>query len=122
MTEPQLSTMDKSSNVEDDPSGWTWHGDPANGDADEPTVDVPAGLLRQAIELLGLCDDLINHPGHDTIDDRIRTVINRHQPSGAATLRWFHHSLGAAAADLQELLDDTGIIVEAEIRGRPGHR
>ncbi len=86
---------------------------------EEPAVDVPAGLLGQTIELLDLCDELFNRPGSRHVDAHISAVINRYQPTAAATLRWFHDGLGITATDLQQLLDDRGIIVEPTLRGRP---
>lgn len=86
---------------------------------EEPVVDVPAGLLGQAIELLDLCDELFNRPGSRHLDAHVGAVINRYQRTGVATLRWFHNGLGITATDLQELLDDRGIIVEPTLRGRP---
>jgi hypothetical protein len=85
----------------------------------EPVVGVPAGLLGQAIELLDLCDELCNRPGTRHLDAHISAVINRYQRANVVTLRWFHVGLGATAHGLQELLDDTGVIVEPTLRGRP---
>jgi hypothetical protein len=93
--------------------------DPTNHGCEEPWVGVPAGLLGRAIELLDVCDELLNRPGHKLIDAQIKAVINRYQPTKVDILRWFHHGLAATAADLQELLDDSYIIVDPTLRGRP---
>jgi hypothetical protein len=85
----------------------------------EPIVDVPAGLLGTAIELLDLCDELFNRPGSNAIDAQITAVIRRYQQPDAATLRWFHDSLVTTAHRLQQLLDDSGIIVEPALHTRP---
>jgi hypothetical protein len=54
--------------------------DPAEcGLCDEPMVEAPAGLLGQAIELLDLCDELLNQPGHNLIDAQVRAVISRYR-------------------------------------------
>jgi hypothetical protein len=86
-------------------------------DDEEPNVDVRAGLLGDAIELLELCDELINHPGHDRIDARLRqlSVPPRHSVTG---VRWPHEALAATASELQSILADAGIIVEPTLRGR----
>jgi hypothetical protein len=87
---------------------------------DEPFVAVPAGLLGQAIELLELCDQLLNHPGHHLIDARAQAVINRYgTPPSATAVRWFHDSLAATAGDLQDHLDAQGIVVDPTLRNRP---
>lgn len=85
----------------------------------EPVVDVPAGLLGTAIELLDLCDELVNRPGSNVTDTRISAVIGRYQRATTGILRWFHDGLGVTAFELQQLLDDRGIIVEPTLRGRP---
>lgn len=82
-------------------------------------VDVPAGLLGQAIEPLDLCDELLNRPGHRLIDAKVSAVISRYRRANAETLRWFHDGLGITAAELRELLDDRGIAVDPTLRGRP---
>jgi hypothetical protein len=87
--------------------------------AAEPLVDVPAGLLATAIELLDLCDELLNHPGSNTTDAKVAVVINRYQRATANILRWFHDGLCITTYELQELLDDRGIIVEPTLRDRP---
>jgi hypothetical protein len=100
-----------------------WPPDPypaEHGLYDEPTVQVPVGLLGQAIELLDLCDELLNHPGHTLIDAHVRTVVNRYHTT-PHTLRWLYDGLGATAGDLQDLLDTMGIIVDPTLRGRPTH-
>jgi hypothetical protein len=86
---------------------------------EEPMVDVPAGLLGQAIELLDLCDELCNRPGHQFVDTRVSAMIGRYQRANTQILRWFHDTLGATATGLQELLDDRGITVDPTLRGRP---
>jgi hypothetical protein len=86
----------------------------------EPMVDVPAGLLGTAIELLDLCDELVNRPGSSITDAWTSAVIGHYQRATTTTiLRWFHDSLGVTAFELQQLLDDRGIIVEPTLRGRP---
>jgi hypothetical protein len=85
----------------------------------EPVVDVPAGILGQAIELLDLCDELFNRPGNKLTDIQISAVIGRYQRANTEILRWFHDSLGSTATGLQELLDDRGITVDLTLRGRP---
>jgi hypothetical protein len=87
--------------------------------AAEPLVDVPAGLLATAIELLDLCDELLNHPGSNTTDAKVAAVINRYQRATTTILRWFHDGPCITTYELQELLDDRGIIVEPTLRGRP---
>lgn len=66
----------------------------ANGD--EPYVEVPAGLLGRAIELLEYCNELINHP------DR--------RP--AVGTRWVHENFATTAIEMQHLLDSAGFVVE----------
>jgi hypothetical protein len=86
----------------------------------EPVVDVPAGLIGTAIELLDLCDELFNRPGSNALDTRIAALIGRDQRADSATLRWFHDGLGTTAWRLHELLEDQGIVVEPELHGRHG--
>lgn len=94
--------------------------DPAgHGVDDEPIVEVPAGLIGWAAELLDLCDELLNRPGHNHIDARIRAMIRRYQPADTAALRQFHDGLAIAAHDLQQLLDDRNIVIDSAIAGRP---
>ncbi|HZM76824.1 MAG TPA: hypothetical protein VFC19_13910 [Candidatus Limnocylindrales bacterium] len=90
----------------------------------EPIVGVPAGLLATAIELLDLCDELINRPGSNALDAKVATVIRRYQRADLATLRWFHDGLRITAWRMQELLDNCGIVVDPELRHRaaPHHR
>jgi hypothetical protein len=75
----------------------------ANGE--EPYVEVPAGLLGRAVELLEFCDELINYP-------------NRRSAVG---IRSAQESLAATATELQHVLDSAGIVVEPTLRFRP-HR
>jgi hypothetical protein len=101
---------------------WPSDHDPTeHGLCDEPNVEVPAGLLGQAIELLDLCDELLNQPGHDLIDAQVHVVTNRYRHTDPDTLRWFYDGLAATANDLQNLLDTMGIIVDPILRGRPHH-
>ena len=86
----------------------------------EPTLDVPAGLIGTAIELLDLCDELFNRPGSKTLDARVAAVIGRYQCADVAALRWFHDGLGITAGRLHELLEDDGIVIEPELHGRHG--
>jgi hypothetical protein len=86
----------------------------------EPMVDVPAGLIGTAIELLDLCDELFNRPGSNALDTRVAAVIGRHQRADIATLRWFHDGLCITARRLHELLEDQSIVVEPELHGRHG--
>jgi hypothetical protein len=87
---------------------------------EEPHVDVPAGLLGRAIELLDLLDELLNRPGHDCIDAHLRDLVARDEHTiGATTTRWAHEALPATADELQTLLDITGIVVEPTLRHRP---
>jgi hypothetical protein len=92
-----------------------------HGPGDEPLLEVPAGLLGQAIELLDICDELLNHPGPDLTDSQVGAVIGRYRHPASEMLRWFHDGLGATAADLQDLLDAAGVIVDLTLRGRPAH-
>jgi hypothetical protein len=84
---------------------------------EEPYVDVRVGLLGNAIELLELCDELVNHPGHSRIDARLRQIAGpcRHDISG---IRWPHEAFAATANELQTILDTAGIIVEPTLHLR----
>jgi hypothetical protein len=107
----------------EDTSADQWPSDQGPADyglGDEPRVDVPAGLLGQAVELLDLCDELLNRPGHRLLDAKVSAVISRYQRANAETLRWFHDGLAITAAELHELLHDRGITVDPTLRGRPG--
>jgi hypothetical protein len=86
----------------------------------EPVVDVPAGLIGTAIELLDLCDEVFNHPGSNALDTKVAAIIGRYQHADVATLRWFHDGLAITAGHLCELLEDQGIVVEPELHGRHG--
>src|SRR4051812_35276343 len=59
----------------------SWQGDDATHlpTDDEPYVDVRAGLVGDAIELLELCDELVNSPGHSRIDVRLRQIAGPHR-------------------------------------------
>ena len=72
----------------------------ANGE--EPYVEVRAGLLGRAIELLEYCDELINHS-----DGR-----------PAVAIRWLRENLAATATELQNVLNCAGIVVEPTLRIR----
>jgi len=93
---------------------------PTDCDDVEPMVDVPAGLIGTAIELLELCDELFNRPGSKTLDTTVAAVLGRYQRADVATLRWFHDGLGMTAGRLHELLEHEGIVVEPELHGRHG--
>jgi hypothetical protein len=105
------------------PDPW-WRPDDPNStdyyDDDEPMVDVPAGLIGTAIELLDLCDELFNRPGSKALDTTLAAVIGRYQRADLTTLRWFHDGLAITAGRLHELLEDDGIIVEPDLHGRHG--
>jgi hypothetical protein len=75
--------------------------------------------LSSTSRAIDLCDELFNRTGSRHLDAHVGAVINRYQRTGVATLRWFHDGLGITATELQELLDDRGIIVEPTLRGRP---
>ena len=80
------------------------------GLCDEPLVEVPAGLLGRAVELL-------NRPGHYLIDATVRALINRYPHPALDIVRWFCDGLGATSTssdlqDLQDLLDTAGIVVD----------
>lgn len=96
-------------------------GDLTGPDDYEPAVDVPAGLVGTAIELLDLCDELFNRPGSRALDARLTAVIGRYQRADLATLRWFHDGLAITAGRLNELLEDEGIVVEPELHGRTSY-
>jgi hypothetical protein len=84
----------------------------------EPSVAVPAGLVGLAVELLDLCDELLNRPGHDCIDAQVHALTSHYQHRQPATAaQWLHTALGATAEDLQAHLDDEHIIVEPTLRG-----
>ena len=101
------------------PDQWPPDGqNPTGCDDVEPMVDVPAGLIGTAIELLDLCDELFNHPGSKALDTTVAAVIGRYQRADLATLRWFHDGLGITAGRLHELLEDEGIVIEPELHGR----
>jgi hypothetical protein len=74
--------------VADPAPEWDFHNDDpgqAASDLDnEPCLDVRAGLIGQAIELLALCDDLLNHPDHDRIDARLRQIVGPQSTRGVA--------------------------------------
>jgi hypothetical protein len=89
-------------------------------DNSEPMVDVPAGLIGTAIELLDLCDELFNRPGSKALDTTVAAVIGRYQRADIATVRWFHDGLSITAWRLHELLEDQGIVIEPELHGRHG--
>lgn len=74
----------------------------ANGE--EPYLDVPAGLLGRAIDLLEYCNELLNHPDRRTVDTRR-----------------LHENLAATAIEMQDALDSAGIVVEPTLGLRP-HR
>lgn len=79
----------------------------------EPHVDTPAGLPGAAAELLTLCDQLLNHPGHDTIAAQLHALLRRHRcPNPAATSRRLRTTLTTIAAELHRHLHDQGIIVD----------
>ena len=106
-----------------DPDQWPpddWNPTDYNVIGAEPVVDVPAGLIGTAIELLDLCDELFNRPGSNALHTRVTAVIGRYQHADVATLRWFHDGLGITAGRLHELLEDQGIVVEPELHGRHG--
>jgi hypothetical protein len=84
-----------------------------------PIVGVPEGLLGTAVELLDVCDELFNRPGNGALGAKVAAVIRRYQPADVATLRWFHDGPCITAYDLQELLNDRGIHVDAAFRSRP---
>jgi hypothetical protein len=86
----------------------------------EPIVGVPAGLLGTAIELLDLCDELLNRPGSKAIDVHVSEVIRRYQRADLVTLRWLHNGLSSTAWRLLELLNNEGIVIEPELHGRHG--
>jgi hypothetical protein len=86
----------------------------------EPVIDVPAGLIGAAIELLDLCDELFNRPGNNTLDTSLAAVIGRYQRANVDTLRWFHDGLANTAGHLCELLEDQGIAVEPQLHDRHG--
>ena len=88
---------------------------PANDE--EPYLDVRVGLLGDAIELLELCDELVNHPGHGRIDARLRQIAGPH-PYTISGIRWPHEAFAVTADELQNILDTAGIIVEPTLRGR----
>lgn len=101
------------------PDPWSCDDPNPNGYDDvEPVVDVPAGLIGTAIELLDLCDEVFNRPGNQALDTTIAAVIGRYQRADLATLRWFHDWLGITAGRLNELLEDEGIVIEPEVTGR----
>jgi hypothetical protein len=106
-----------------DSAGETQHyDDPADVlDDEEPYVDVRAGLLGDAIELLELCDELINHPGHDRIDARLRQLAGPPRYSVTGIL-WPHKALAATATELHSILDSAGISVEPTLRRTRQHR
>ena len=89
---------------------------------EEPLVEAPAGLLGVAAELLALCDELVNHPGHETIDAEIRALLCRHRYDPAATSDQLHTALTATAGDLQHLLRNQGIIVDSLFTGHPARK
>jgi hypothetical protein len=86
-------------------------------DDEEPYVDVRVGLVGDAIELLEFCDGLVNHPGHDRIDARLRQLAGPHRHT-VAGVRWPHEAFAATADELQSILDTAGIIVEPTLPGR----
>jgi len=95
--------------------------EPTDCDDVEPVVDIPAGLIGTAIELLDLCDEVFNHPGSKALDARVAAVIGRYdQRADVAILRWFHDGLGITAERLHERLEHEGIVVEPELHGRRG--
>jgi hypothetical protein len=106
-----------------DPGPAQWPPDdwnPTDCDVAEPMVDVPAGLIGTAIELLDLCDELFNRPGSKALDTTVAAVIGRYQRADIATVRWFHDGLSITAWRLHELLEDQGIVIEPELHGRHG--
>jgi hypothetical protein len=102
-----------------DSAGQSWHGDDATDipTDDEPYVDVRAGLVGDAIDLLELCGELVNHPGHSRIDARLRQIAGPHRYT-ISGIRWPHEAFAATADELQSILDTAGIIVEPTLRGR----
>ena len=84
---------------------------------EEPYVDVRVGLVGNAIELLELCDELVNHPGHSRIDARLHQIAGPHAYT-VSGIRWPHEAFAATANELQNVLDAAGIIVEPTLRGR----
>jgi hypothetical protein len=106
-----------------DPGPAQWPPDdwnPTDCDVAEPMVDVPAGLIGTAIELLDLCDELFNRPASKALDTTVAAVIGRYQRADIATVRWFHDGLSSTAWRLHELLEDQGIVIEPELHGRHG--
>jgi hypothetical protein len=102
-----------------DSASQSWQGDDATDipTDDEPYVDVRAGLVGDAIELLELCDELVNHPGHSRIDVRLRKIAGPHRYT-ISGIRWPHEAFAVTADELQNILDTAGIIVEPTLRGR----
>lgn len=123
MTSPADDTIPDDWPPDPDPDPWwpTDATDPTDRDGcddDEHTVDVPAGLIGTAIELLDLCDEVFNRPGSNALDVRVAAVIGRYQRADIAILRWFHDGLTITADRLHERLEDEGIVIEPELHSR----
>jgi hypothetical protein len=81
-----------------DPDWQDTHAPQANDD--EPHLDVPAGLLGRAIELLGYCNELFNQADRPAVGTR---RVNDH--------------LATTAIEMQALLDNAGIVVDPTLPG-----
>jgi hypothetical protein len=99
---------------------WDFHNDgpgqPSHDHDDEPYLDVRVGLIGQAIELLALCDDLLDHSHRDRVDARVRQIGSELTRGGS---KWPHDALVGTARELQSILDDAGIVVDPTLRRQP---
>jgi hypothetical protein len=116
----QLLARITEQNDRDPAPEWELHNDDpeqALSDLDnEPYLDVRAGLIGQAIELLALCDDLLNHSDRDRVHAQVRQVAGPQLTRSGS--KWPHDALVATARELQGILDSAGIVVDPTLRRR----